>query len=262
MMNWEGIVQKLLITAAILGCVLIGKATAQETKSNTPTIDMLIKTVRGGTADIELPGKVFLRNKYSLKGSGKSEGASSSLVIKDGKVFVLTAKHLLGDAMGITPEVLPTSFDDKLKKWKVMHNDGGKTIAKVTSIYKPNDDMDEDIILLETDADPGAVESYALKIANIKPQIGDKLYVIGCPYSSPSCVQRAYEGKVATFANFDDDPEKPQNLIVLDMTHAPDRIAGFSGAAMINEDMEIVAVVFGGQRIMIAGTLLPDWILE
>jgi len=238
--------KKLLIATAIFGCVLTGTADAQETKSNTPTMDMLVKSVRGGTANIELPGKVFLRNKYSLKGSGKSEGASSSLVIKDGKVYVLTAKHLLGDAMGITPEVLPTSFDDKLKKWKVMHNDSGKAVAKVTSIYKPNDNMDEDIILLGTDADPNAVKDYALKIAKTKPQIGDKLYVIGCPYSSPSCVQRAYEGKVATFANFDDDPAKPQNLIVLDMTHAPDRIAGFSGAAMINEDMEVVAVVFGG----------------
>lgn len=254
--------KRLLIAAAILGCMLTGTAEAQETQSNTPTIDMLVKAVRGGTADIELPGKVFLRNKYSLKGSGKSEGASSSLVIKDDKVYVLTAKHLLGEAMGITPEVLPTSFDDKLKKWKVIHNDDGKTVAKVTSIYKPNDNMDEDIILLETDADPDTVKEYTLKIAKAKPQIGDKLYVIGCPYSAPSCAQRAYAGKVATFTNFDDDPAKPQNLIVLDMTHAPDRLAGFSGAAMINEDMEIVAVVFGGQRIMIAGTLLPDWTLD
>lgn len=239
-------------------------ATAQEADSpKQPTsVEMAVRAARGGTAKIELPRNVFLRNKYSFKGGRKSEGASSSLVVKDGKIYVLTAKHLLGDAMGITPEVLPTAFDGNFKKWKVYHNDSGKSVAKVTGIFKPNDDMNEDIILLETKANPEDVKDYTLKLASTKPQLGDRLYVIGCPYSARSCAQRAYAGKVMAFTNFDQDPAKPQNLVVLDMIHAPDSIAGFSGAAMINEDMEIVAVVFGGQRILMAATLLPDWLVE
>lgn len=250
---------------ALTGFTFSNHAVAQDDTSSKPnpySVESAVRVLRGGSANVEIPGKVFLRNKISFKNGRKAEGASSSLVLKNGKVYVLTAKHLLGDSMGISPEVLPTQFDANLKKWKVVHNDSKGTIAKVTGIYKPNDDWDEDVILLKTNANADKMYGYSIDIATIKPKIGDKLYVIGCPSALETCAQRAYAGNVADFTNFEQDPDKPKNLLLLDMIHAPKQITGFSGAAVVNEDMEVVAVMVGGHRVMMAAALLPDWVQE
>jgi len=195
-------------------------------------------------ASLQLNGQVFLRNEFSFEGNRSSEGASASFIQKNDTIYVLTAKHLLGPDMGISPAIQPSEFNDLLVNWVVYHNDNYQApLAKVTEIFKPNNREDEDLILLKTNATPKDLRDIVLPTTNKLPMLGETLFAIGCPYS---------EGEAC----------KQRNLIVMKTHKPPNSLSGFSGASLLNKNGEIVAVIFGGDEEYLVGTLLPDWVFE
>ena len=231
---------RLLILSIAMSVMPFAQAAAQESDPAVTTI--------------ELPGQVFLRNEFLFTGDRHTGGASSSFISKNGEVYILTAKHLLGPDMGVQPAVKPTEFDDQLEGWIVYHNDGDDILAYVTNIVSPNNDEDEDVILLKTDAELENVKNKVLPITQDLPEIGSRLFAIGCPYSEgETCKQNIYPGTVEIIAG---------NIVLVKADAPPDSISGFSGAALVNEKAEIVAVIYGGGDGEFVGTFLPDWIFD
>lgn len=207
------------------------------------------------TATLTLKGQVLLRNDFEFEGERSSQGASASFIQKGETIYLLTAKHLLGPDMGISPAVKPTEFNDQLLYWYVHHNnDDENDLANIIEIVNPNNDEDEDLILLKTDAAPKNVANMVLPITQKMPALGDRLYGIGCPYSEgESCKQNIYPGTAVEISG---------NLIAIKADNPPDSISGFSGAALLNEKGEIVAVTYGGGEGYLVGTLLPKWLFN
>jgi len=231
---------RVLILSIAMGFLPLASASAQE---NAPQV-----------STVELPGQVFLRNEFLFSGDRHTAGASSSFISKNNEIYVLTAKHLLGPDMGIEPAVKPTDFNDQLEGWVVYHNDQDDILAYITEIISPNNDEDEDVILLKTDAKLADVKSKILPISKELPKVGTRLFTIGCPYSEgESCSQKVYAGTLELVEG---------NILAVKADNPPNSISGFSGAALVNEQAEIVAVIYGGANGYFAGTKLPEWIFE
>ena len=60
--------------------------------------------------------QILLTNEYEVNGS-QSYGASSFLIKSKEDTLLCTAKHLLGEAMGISPEIKTDSFNSYDFKW-------------------------------------------------------------------------------------------------------------------------------------------------
>ena len=202
---------------------------------------------------------VFRRNVMLFTGDRISGGASSSLIEIDGKVYLLTAKHLLGKDMGIEPEVKPSNFDRELEVWKVLTAkdfDAGNFDAGlfVTGIHRPDDDMNVDLMVLEVDVRADLVAANTLPLSKDRPEPGDRLFIIGCPYSeSGQCDQNIYGGTLV--------PESYEGMLIIELDDGPSVLSGFSGAATLNSNGEIIGVIYGGSDGIALATPLPEWML-
>ena len=203
---------------------------------------------------------VYFRNVMGFTRNRESAGAASSLIKIDGELYVVTAKHLLTDAMGITPDVKPTEFDEALDYWMVLDNRGLYTDTLmlglyVEGIFKPNDRMGEDFMVLSTGVSSEDWEENLLPLAAERPERGEKVYVIGCPYSmQDDCLQIMYEGEVSSSSS---------GRLSVRMSDMPDSLSGFSGAPIVNEAGELVAVLYGGGfGSTVSATPIPDWLSD
>lgn len=210
--------------------------------------------------EIGITSQVFLRNYIQFTDDRMTGGASSSLISFDGEVYVLTAKHLLGSAMGIKPEVQPTKLDEELELWLTIDNPSlyaaddrePDFMVPVTGIYQPNDDWGEDLIVLKTGISSVGATSGLLPLAADPPELGETIYVIGCPYSQGGdCAQIIYSGALS--ANMD-------GFYTFSWDDAPDDLSGFSGAALLNAKGEIIGVIYGGSPRMGLATPIPAWL--
>ncbi len=242
-----------LIMLALVILLSIGSTTTRSSEQEADIIADMNDSL--GVADV-----VFARNLMEFSGDRNSGGASSSLISIDDKIYVLTAKHLLTDAMGIVPTVRPSNFNAELEDWIVMDNvsmfsgDLFYFAGQVTGMHRPNDDMEMDVMVLATDIDAKEVADNILPVSKDDVSEGDSVYVVGCPYSlEDKCLQIIYAGEVTDVSNEE---------IYFSWKKEPDQLSGFSGAAVLNGDGAIVAVLFGGTTDRGIATLLPHWLKE
>lgn len=235
-----------LTVAAVSALMLSRPASAQDTP--------VYQTI----PSIGVDGPVYFRNAYAFSDERGGEGASASLVELGGKIYALTAKHLLTDAMGIEPAVKPSGFNKALDFWVLVDNpglydpDSANIVVPITGIHRPNDNWDEDVMLLATDASLEEASDYVLPIAAQPPAANTTVALIGCPYSAKgACGQNIYYGKVVRQSGGD---------LLFRLDSPPDRLSGFSGAPIIDRNGEIVAVLSGGAGDLVQAALLPDWL--
>ena len=105
---------KLIPLNVFIALLLVSSAGQSAERDSEITVDLKDSL---GISDV-----VFARNLLEFSGDRQSSGASSSLITIDDKVYVLTAKHLLTDAMGIVPTVKPSNFNAELEYWVVLDN--------------------------------------------------------------------------------------------------------------------------------------------
>jgi hypothetical protein len=210
---------------ACLALVLLNSVTAASAGTPEPVGALLDK------------GQILLRNYYELKDGRKSSGASAFLIQRDGKVRAITAKHLLGPAMGIDPAVKPMDFDRTMKYWVFFVPTDDNPVAAVSGIVDPDDNTAIDFIELSVrpldhpDPDPSL---HVLEIAKASPKVGDRLSLVGCPYAENDCVQNIYPGSVASVSD---------NRITMKLDDNGFSLAGFSGAPVLDRRGEVVGVL-------------------
>jgi hypothetical protein len=210
---------------------------------------------------IGVTGPAYFRNMMAFTKGRESAGAASSLIVIDNKIHVLTAKHLLGEDMGIEPAVKPTQFGKELKDWLVLDNpalyggpDKATLTLPVTGIYQPNDNLREDVMVLSTDLPAEPLRKYTLRVAATLPAEKETVYLIGCPYSAKAaCGQTIYKGVSAGDL---------QGYLLITLDSPPDNMSGFSGAPILNSKGEVVAVLRGGEGKRAVVVPLPDWLVK
>jgi len=190
--------------------------------------------VSSKSAQPRLDSQVLLRNQYTFKDGRSATGASSFLVKHQGKSYIITAKHMLNDWMGITPEIPPSEFTANLEFWVSHAPQNTRQSIFAESILTPNDDWDRDIIVMSHKGRPVALEP--LNLSEQVPTPGDSFYVTGCPYEEPECSQNSYRiiytGSNGSKLNF----KWPNKRI---------SSKGFSGAPILDENGNAVAVYIG-----------------
>ena len=115
--------------------------------------------------------QILLTNMYQFEGRRSGRGGSAFLIEYGNDTFACTAKHLLGDAMSIEPEVPLDSVNTLLIKWKlfarknVLSND---TII-IKSLVKQEKTDKEDILLF--DIEPLKTNIMPLKLYLLDVQV-------------------------------------------------------------------------------------------
>lgn len=184
--------------------------------------------------------QILLTNYAEFKEHTSLYGASAFLINYQETVYAVTARHLVGQDGGVEPEINPNQLNDCLQEWKMFPrveiNPEKDTV--IVSNQKKMDYIasDKDVLLLPLKN--AGFEILPLNPAFALPVQGEKLFIVGCPYSEEDCRQNVYEVIVNAY-------DESTSLIIGTMREKI-IIAGFSGAPLLNVKGEVVGVIRGG----------------
>lgn len=179
--------------------------------------------------------QVLLTNHFKLNDS-ETSGASAFLVEAKNDTLICTAKHLLGNAMGIEPEVDPSDFDSALVFWSVFTraNTLSDEELSVTRIITKKKNRLDAILLDYEPKDSLSLEVLKPRLTRVKK--GETLYLIGCEYADQDCHQNLY---ALTFDEY----------LFGELYMTPEEsfdLSGFSGAPVLDSNGYVVGVLSGG----------------
>ena len=227
--HMKRIVLALLTGTLIIGCISQNQRNeneelTQEDKKEYWKVNNYIDSVQ-----------ILLTNEYQLDQS-LGNGASSFLIKAKRDTLLCTAKHLLGEAMGINPEIKTDKFNSSLKYWKAYPRNGkiSKDTISVTKLITEKQN-DIDIILLDGQfGKENNIVALTPRFSKIREE--EKLEIIGCEYTDWDCHQRKY---VATMYSDLDG----QILLKSEDKFSP---SGFSGAPVIDSNGLVAGLLSGG----------------
>jgi hypothetical protein len=179
--------------------------------------------------------QILLTNQYNLNESS-SFGASSFLVKAKNDTLLCTAKHLLGDAMGIIPEVKTDKFNSVLVSWKAFPRGDKLSKDTITGTKLVNEKIaDVDIILQECKLGESN-NIIALTPRFTRAKKGERFEIIGCEYTDFDCHQRSYYATMDSYES---------GLIAL-KSETKFEATGFSGAPVIDSKGLVIGVLSAG----------------
>lgn len=185
--------------------------------------------------------QVVLTNEFEFKErvAGASFGASSFLVMTESRkdTFMCTAKHLLGEAMGIKPAITLDSFDILLTKWEVMPRTATLTadIIAVENILT-KEQNGRDIALFNIEEKAHQIQPLQARFTPVKEK--EELFVLGCAYADENCHQKVYS---VLGLGYDDEEGGDGQLIVAMLDKVV--MSGFSGAPVVDKQGFVVGIV-------------------
>ncbi|MEO1266872.1 MAG: serine protease [Myxococcota bacterium] len=179
--------------------------------------------------------QIVLTNDVTIKPDHLMIGASAFLMLDThGEVFLGTAKHLLGSGGGIEPAVPQQELNNRLVRWHVhpRTRPDDRMEASGVAFMTPNA---SDWLMLSMPAN-GRRVSTPLRPRRNRARVGERVYLIGCPYSETTCQQNVYPCTV-------DGLEGDGFLCIPD----DDGIAlqGFSGAPLVDARGLLVGILLG-----------------
>ncbi|MCW3083299.1 MAG: Trypsin [Bacteroidetes bacterium] len=184
-----------------------------------------------------IKNQVLLTNYATFKGGQSLNGASAFLIEYKNTVYAVTAKHLIGEAGGVTPEVNQTALSTELLSWKMFPRvpiDPSRDTVVVNATHLNYQKNKSDALLLNTISNHSNIKPL-IPCFNI-PTTGDSLFLIGCPYSETDCKQNIYK---ALFLNVEQGFLRCEIKFNIEM-------AGFSGAPLLNSEGQVVGIIYGG----------------
>lgn len=253
-----------------MACTWANAAVAQseDTDAVTAGVELRVDSVerRIDHPVLSSGAQYYYRNLMSFTFGRETAGASGFFSMQDDAVVFVTAKHLLGDAMGLSPPVSvhPDGFYRELSAWTVLAPPNYDQVAALSGLTATSPDQNEDRIALEAfflkdlgaeilgDFSPVDITVGVLSIAKGYPRRGDTLYLIGCPYAEDDCVQNTYR---FTAVNRGRGGE-----LVMDWVDPMVELAGFSGAPIVNANGEVVAVLSAVTDDQAFGQTVVNWL--
>jgi hypothetical protein len=208
-----------------------------------PAIDAVAETAR-----VDIPAaepwmskpktvwpQIVLTNHAEFNGHSSLQGASSFLIkTNDDRVLAATARHLIGSAGGVEPEIPVNQLTGKIQSWKMFARTMPDDFVEITSLgAKGLDEENLDWLILSIkNADP--LPAYPLRLRKEPVRVGETVFLLGCPYVEQNCKQNVYTCTVTERAFGD--------RFRYDIEPAVD-IRGFSGAPIIDENGYVVGVM-------------------
>jgi hypothetical protein len=179
--------------------------------------------------------QLVLTNEAVFHGHSPLEGASAFLVrAMDGRTLAATARHLIGEAGGVEPAIPPQNLGSATQSWKLYPRTQPENFVEIDPTRIAEAVVGEfDWLILPIKRSANQLPSEPLVARKLRVKIGERIYLIGCPYSEDECKQNVYAG-IVTERGYEDrfryDLETPVDL------------HGFSGAPIIDQNGHVVGV--------------------
>ncbi len=186
--------------------------------------------------DIQLDStQVVLTNEYAFSDGRYSKGGGAFLLESKNGIVLCTAKHLLGQAMGISPRVLTSKFEQELDYWRAFaeNKDIFRDTITVNGLINKKESL-TDILLFKK---KGVSDDLAvLKPRFFKPRIEEELELIACEVGSD---------KQQRFALEMDEFSKTSYLVRAKESFNPMLM---SGSPVLDTNGYVIGVLVGGGR--------------
>lgn len=213
------------------------KTTVQSTplKDSQPTVAELSVPEPWISEDKSNWPQLVLTNQADFVGHTSLNGASGFLLETDeGTVLAATARHLIGANGGVEPEIAVDRLPKKIKSWRMYPRTLPNDFVEVESLACEGLDNDALDWLLLSIKNTDKLPSRPLCMRRKPVSVGEKIFLLGCPYSEGECKQNVYSGMVTERAysdrfRYDLDP--------------PVDIRGFSGAPIMDVNGLVVGVM-------------------
>jgi S1-C subfamily serine protease len=182
--------------------------------------------------------QVLLTNNADFIGHTSLYGASSFLISYQNKTYAVTAKHLIGDAGEVFPEIKPNELGESIRNWKMFPRVQVHEAADTVIVGKENmnyDALTSDILMMPIEN--SAFDILPLKVRFDLPEAGDELFIIGCPYAEGDCRQNIYEVVYEAY-----DAERARLIVTSSQKIVMD---GFSGGPLVDAQGNVLGVMCG-----------------
>lgn len=171
--------------------------------------------------------QLVLTNRADFRGHTPLEGASGFLVKQgDGRILAATAAHLLGEAGGVEPEIPPDRLGGVIDSWRMYPRTMPETYVEINAPEVGWKGANRPDWLLFSIRRGDLLPSLPLNPRTQPIEAGDSVYLIGCPYSEPDCMQNVYAGVVTL-------RERGSNIFHFTVDPSV-TLSGFSGAPILD----------------------------
>jgi len=181
--------------------------------------------------------QIVLTNEGTFRGHTSMDGASSFLIkANDGRIFAVTAKHLLGEDGGVEPRIVPSDFNNVLKSWRLSPRTKPKSFIEVEKLVAFNESQHEDWLLFSVKQTKD-LPAQPLRVREAAVEHDETVYLLGVPYKDTTSSQKVYKGRVTSY-------NIPLPFFRFDFSPSVD-LSGFSGAPVIDEKGHLVGILTG-----------------
>ncbi|XXY47233.1 serine protease [Sorangium sp. So ce269] len=179
--------------------------------------------------------QLVLTNLAEFHGHTPLQGASAFLLkTQDGRTLIATAKHLLGTNGGVDPEISIPVLDSAIRSWRLFPRTLPDQLVEAGKVAVGGlDDPRRDWLILTLKDTARTLPATPLRLRPRPVEVGEQVYLVGCPYAEATCKQNVYSGKVTARSGdrfrYDIDP--------------PVDLRGFSGAPVVDRAGHAVGVM-------------------
>lgn len=187
--------------------------------------------------------QIVLTNAASFKGHTSLYGASAFLAADpQGKPLLITARHLIGDSGGVSPEIEPVDLDSVIEHWIAHPRTQPEKSIRITGNFLPTmASTTLDVLALNTAEKPN-LPAQVLNFRKHPPKLGEIVYIAGCEYADLDCLQRIWPAQIVEITGA--EPYASYDMALKN----PIELAGFSGAPVIDTEGNALAVVTSGWK--------------
>lgn len=184
--------------------------------------------------------QLVLTHDAQFRGHTGLEGATAFLArLPKGDTVAVTARHLMGEAGGVTPELAPADIDSSVTKWSLYPRDKQDSVVSVAGLYgapQRYKSANEWLLLkLKGDPDEDELPSTPLAVRTTPVKTGEPLFVVGVRYANKKNTQEVFPAKASSTALG----------VILGSLEKPADFSGFSGAPVLDANGHVVGLLVG-----------------